>query len=259
MMEARRGGFTGNAAVIPLGVDLEVFNPILQQEARRSLPFNSAQLDSIRRAFIVGNVNRNQPRKRLDLTVSIFAEWIKSKNIRDAYLLLHVTASTDLGFDLSQLAAYYEISNRIILIEPEAGMGIPESEMKLIYGACDVMFTTTQGEGWGLPTMEAMACGVPTIAPDWAALGEWAKDAAILVPIAETICTPNGINAIGGLINRSGAIQALDRCYSDRSLLQTHSKLGLALVGDSHYRWENIGSKMADVIDFALSPVRLRA
>ena len=57
--EARAGGFLGEASIISLGVDLDTYYPMDKLEAReKKLPM---ALDA---KFIVGNVNRNQLRKR---------------------------------------------------------------------------------------------------------------------------------------------------------------------------------------------------
>ena len=90
--EACAAGFTGRRQIIPHGIDTEIFRPLDRVAARRTL-----RLDVPPGAFIVGNVNRNQPRKRLDLTIQIFAAWIKQHNISNAHLLLHC-AQKDTGW-----------------------------------------------------------------------------------------------------------------------------------------------------------------
>jgi glycosyltransferase involved in cell wall biosynthesis len=39
-----------------------------------------------------------------------------------------------------------------------------------LYRAADCFVLPTRGEGWGMPVLEAMACGVPAIATDWSGL-----------------------------------------------------------------------------------------
>jgi D-inositol-3-phosphate glycosyltransferase len=248
MKEARAGGYHGSAAVVPLGVDLSTYHPQDRKEARKRLGLPEHTHD----AFIVGNVNRNQPRKRLDLTISYFAEWVKSQDIRDAFLYLHVAPTMDAGYDVGQLMRYYGLSNRLIFLEPEPWMGVSESALALTYNAFDVMLSTTQGEGWGLPTMEGMACGIPQIVPDWAAYGEWARDAALLVPCTEIACTPNHINVIGGIAGRGETIQALDSLYTDLAKRDDLRAKGLELVKRPQYRWEHIADRFNDALDEAL-------
>jgi glycosyltransferase involved in cell wall biosynthesis len=243
--EAIQGGYTGSTAVIPLGVDLSIYKPRDRKEVIREAKLPE-KLDNY---FIVGNVNRNQPRKRLDLTISYFAEWIKSKKIEDAFLYLHVAPTGDFGYDVEQLASYYNIANRIILAEPEIGKGINEKSMAATYSLFDVQMTTSQGEGWGLTTMEGMACGVPQIIPDWSALGEWAKDYAYPVPCTDILVTPNFINSIGGLTSREGMIKALDEVYHDREKREELREKGLECVYNPNYRWKAIGERFLEEIE----------
>ena len=40
-------------------------------------------------------------------------------------------------------------------------------DMPTLYRSADCFVTATRGEGWGMPILEAMACGLPTIATNW--------------------------------------------------------------------------------------------
>lgn len=40
-------------------------------------------------------------------------------------------------------------------------------EMPCLYRSADCFVTSTRGEGWGMPILEAMACGLPVIATNW--------------------------------------------------------------------------------------------
>jgi D-inositol-3-phosphate glycosyltransferase len=266
--EARAGGYNGPASVVPLGVDLAMYAAKGEgEELRKQLRKKRGIPED---AFIIGNVNRNQPRKRLDLTIRYFARWIREYNVEDAYLFLHVAPTGDQGYDVDQLARYYGVSNRMIVVEPDIGQGVSEEALASAYQLFDVQVTTTQGEGWGLCTMEGMACGVPQIVPDWSALGEWIPDdCAIKVPCTSTLVTPNHINAVGGVPDENAFIEALqkmrrythpdsvevtdvngDKDYTcSRTLRDYYRDNALALVRQDRFRWENIGQRFADILD----------
>lgn len=245
--EARYGGYQGPAAVIPLGVDTELYKPMDRLEAR-----NTIGLPGLEDVWIVGNVNRNQPRKRLDLTIRAFCEWVKDYHHDDAYLFLHVSPTGDRGYDVKQVMKYYGFSTekkRLILVEPNIGIGLDEKAMPAVYSCFNVQVSTTQGEGWGLTTMEGMACGIPQIVPDWAALGEWCEDAVVKIPCSSTIMTPDMINAMGGVVNNEKFVEALENVKKSKSLRDVLTRRGLDLVNRPEFRWESIGQKFADALE----------
>lgn len=243
------GGYQGTAAVIPLGVDLETYQPRDQKIARARLKLPPA----LRDAFIVGNLNRNQQRKRLDLTLEYFARWVSDYRVDNAYLFLHVAPTGDAnGYDCEQLAKYYGISDRLLLSEPAVRLGPSDDAVAHMYSALDVQVTTSQGEGWGLCTMEGMACGVPQVVPKWAALAEWAADAALMVDCTATSVTPDRINSVGGVADCGQFVQALDLLYRDAQLRRALSGRGLDLVQRPQYRWSAIGQQFVDTLAVAL-------
>jgi glycosyltransferase involved in cell wall biosynthesis len=44
---------------------------------------------------------------------------------------------------------------------------MPHYQLASLYRSADCFVTTSRGEGWGLPLIEAIACGLPAIATDW--------------------------------------------------------------------------------------------
>jgi glycosyltransferase involved in cell wall biosynthesis len=51
-------------------------------------------------------------------------------------------------------------------------LGIPAEKMALLYNGFDVLASPSYGEGFGVPILEAQACGVPVIVTDWTAMTE---------------------------------------------------------------------------------------
>jgi len=61
---------------------------------------------------------------------------------------------------------------------------IPTYAMPSLYKACQAFVLPTHGEGWGLPMMEAMAMGLPTISTNWGGCKEFMKKTnSYLLPI----------------------------------------------------------------------------
>ena len=93
LRETRTGGYTGPASVIGHGVDLDLYQPKDMTEAR-------AKLGLPRTAFIVGAINRNQPRKRFDLTLYAFKLFLDQTQATDAFLYCHCAPRAE-GWDLA--------------------------------------------------------------------------------------------------------------------------------------------------------------
>jgi D-inositol-3-phosphate glycosyltransferase len=251
--QAKLGGYSGQTAVVPLGVDLDVYRPLDRAAVRKM--FSGPREFGPRfpvDGFIVGVVGRNQVRKRLDLAVQYFAAWVKGLQVDDAYLYLHVGPTGDEGFDLSQLPRYYGIANRVIVDEAPLGAGWTEERLNQTYNAFDVLLSTSQAEGWNLPAMEAMAAGVPCVLPAWAAHTEWPEDAAELVPCTATCCTPNNINVVCGIPDLEGTVAALDRLYRDRAHRSDLSVRGQVLAAKPRYRWPAVAEAFKVALEASL-------
>jgi glycosyltransferase involved in cell wall biosynthesis len=120
--------------------------------------------------FIVFNGNRNQFRKRIDITIKAFAEFAVGRP--DAKLYLHM-GMRDQGWDVMGLFARemnrvgLDANGRIIMTAQTDGPpNVSVDMLNTIYNACDVGVNTCKGEGWGLVNFEHAACGVPQVVPD---------------------------------------------------------------------------------------------
>ncbi|NBW10470.1 MAG: glycosyltransferase [Caulobacteraceae bacterium] len=59
--------------------------------------------------------------------------------------------------------------------------GIPTEHLKHVYSAADVVLGTSMGEGFGVPTIEAQACGTPVIVSQFAGSAELAGPHSVLI------------------------------------------------------------------------------
>ncbi|NHW22951.1 MAG: glycosyltransferase family 4 protein [Archaeoglobales archaeon] len=60
---------------------------------------------------------------------------------------------------------------------------IKEADMPKLYNCADVYLHTSEYEGFGLPILEAMACGIPVVASNRASIPEVTGDAGVLVDL----------------------------------------------------------------------------
>lgn len=252
--QAIKGGCEVPTVVVPLGVDTKIYKPQDKKESRKWLGLPMPE-----DAFLVGSVGRNQYRKRLDLMLFYFAEWVREHKRDDAYLFVHSAPTGEVAFDIKQLVGYLGLNSKVIVSIPGIRKGETEETLARLYSSFDVYASTTQGEGFGLPALEAMACGTPCLLPDWSAFGDWAKGAARLVPCTTLACTYNSINVVGGIADRKTFVSALDEIYQHPQVRDGLRESGLERAREPRFDWKNIGKAFADAITNALWPEKVVA
>jgi glycosyltransferase involved in cell wall biosynthesis len=247
--ELMLGGYHGRVDVIPHGVDTRVFHPVDRLEARRHLNLKKTDAE-LSDMFIVGNVNRNQPRKRLDLTIQYWTQfWYDIGQPSNAYLYLHCS-NRDQGWNVVQLARYYGIEKQLILTNPRMTTQncMREEDLKWVYGMFDVQLTTTMGEGWGLTNHEGMACGIPQLMPRYSALAEWPNGAARYVDCTTFAATPQTINTIGGIPDMQQTVAALTELYREPTLRAALGEAALKRATEERFQWSRIGEHFNRVL-----------
>jgi len=142
---------------IPHGVDTNLFKPIL-----KPLYGHAPRPE----AFVVGCVARNQHRKNLPRLVKGFAQFVKANNLspEDAKLIIHGDWNDAMGWKFPDFAAQYGVQEYLmppLMGTLDSGEAISEDMMAHLYNCMDVFVLPTAGEGFGIPTLEAMSCGVP--------------------------------------------------------------------------------------------------
>ncbi len=170
--------------VIPHSVDTNTFYPLsmTKAEIRAALFPDRPELHD---AFIILNANKNVERKRIDLSINAFAEFLKTGN-RNAYLYLHMSA-VDMGVDLRRQIKALDIEDYVLFPDdPKEKPAVSDEQLNLIYNACDVGVNTCQGEGWGLVAFEHAAAGKCQVVPNHTACRELWGGAGILIPVDHT-------------------------------------------------------------------------
>ncbi|MBV9848274.1 MAG: glycosyltransferase family 4 protein [Armatimonadetes bacterium] len=87
-----------------------------------------------------------------------------------------VWANPHLAPSLADLAATLGVGARLRFLQ-----GVEDADLVLLYNAATLFVFPSHHEGFGLPLLEAMACGTPVVAADNSSLPEIAGDAALLI------------------------------------------------------------------------------
>jgi glycosyltransferase involved in cell wall biosynthesis len=158
---------------VPHGIDTAVLRPHPKLETREELGEGFAG-----DVFLIGMVaaNKGRPsRKGFQQALQAFREFYGRHD--DARLYLH-TVGTPLhgqGEDLAALIQALELpQHAVIFTDQYAAMlnPLPLPVMAKIYSAMDVLLNPAFGEGFGIPVLEAQACGVPAVVTNFSAMQE---------------------------------------------------------------------------------------
>jgi|688.fasta_scaffold07428_9 D-inositol-3-phosphate glycosyltransferase len=239
-----------NLHVIPHGVDHAMFKPISNTRTAFRKQLNMAVDD-----FIVLCLQRNQPRKRLDLTFFYFAEWVKRYNLPPSVKIYYHGALQDFGIDIVQWCEYLGIVDRLAISSPDIrpDNGLTSEQINMIYNNADVFFTTTAAEGWCLPASEAMATGLPTILPKHSALAEWPEGNAHYMDVYPfPQLTDRGLNTIHHVTDMESAIESLHKLYTDHEYRKNLGDAGHKHMNKEKFKWPVIANQFMEIINGVL-------
>jgi D-inositol-3-phosphate glycosyltransferase len=215
-----------------------------RRAARRQVLPPSPEFDD---AFIVLNANRNQPRKRIDLTIEGFALFAQGKpdNVK---LYLHMGLE-DAGWNLAVMARRHGIEHRLILSSPERGVPTAsEARLNLIYNACDVGLNTSTGEGWGLVSFEHGATGAAQIVGRHSACAELWEGAAELMQPSYRLTTERTL-IDGWYVTPETVAAAIQKLYADRDLRLERGRQAHANATRPEYAWHAIADRWRALFD----------
>jgi D-inositol-3-phosphate glycosyltransferase len=249
--ELIKAGLTVASSVIAHGVNRQLFYPVDKTEARKQL-FNGVTELQGKTPFIVLYNGRNQMRKRVDLFVYIMLKWIKEYDHDDVYFHYHGAPKGDMGNDIEYLSDYFTkeldvpYQKRLIFTSHELSSRkhLPVEKMKIVYSGADLYFHTCAIEGFGLPIAEAMACGVPTLVPNYSALADWPKGAVRYMEVDPTPwANPQDIDTIHRFVDVNDAIQQLEMLYQQKTLRDELGKRAYDHMTHERFDWKYIGSQ----------------
>jgi glycosyltransferase involved in cell wall biosynthesis len=158
-------------------------------------PAPEAEIEAIRRKFELGPsvvlaVGTLQPRKNLVRLIQAFERL--ATQAPEVQLVL----SGAPGWKFQQIlhrATASPFHKRIKHIDY-----IPDAELPALYSSGAVLAFPSLYEGFGLPALEAMACGTPVVAANRSSLPEICGDAALLVDPFDAASIADGIERVLG-------------------------------------------------------------
>ncbi|WP_165279881.1 glycosyltransferase family 4 protein [Paenibacillus protaetiae] len=230
--------------VIPLGVDEHIFHPEVE-------PLALDVPAGFRFLFVGGTIWR----KGVDLLIQAYTEEFRQDEdvsliVKDFGTQSFYKGATSTAF----LTAAAEAANspHIVYMEQE----YTEREMASLYKACDCLVHAYRGEGFGLPIIEAMACGIPVILPDKGPSADFCSaDTAYLVDSTEVATIQPAIGSVPILsdvwwINTDlGALRrAMRYAFENRDEIKaTGERASRKILNE--YTWRHTADKAREAIE----------
>ena len=150
------------------------FQPVVTSEQSRSFRTKYG-LDS---KFILA-IGSSDPRKNIAALVNAYA--LLPESLRAEYHLAIVWTASVLATSISKIIQDLGIDQFVHFL-----FQVPNEDLVVLYNEASLFVFPSLYEGFGLPVLEAMACGTPVIAANTSSIPEVAGDAALLVDARDT-------------------------------------------------------------------------
>ena len=191
-----------NSHYIPHGIQTNVFQPL------EEIPGKDPD------TFLVGMVGLNNfhpSRKSIPEMLQAFAHLKSNYNNVKFYMHTHWD-QRGTGVDIGWLVKELGIEEDVIFPSPDnLEFGFEDQYMVTMYNEFDVLLSPSKGEGFGIPIMEAQACGTPVIATNYSSMPELVGDAGGWLVDGVKYLTPRNNWWMTPSID--GIFRALDSAY----------------------------------------------
>jgi len=259
------------------GVDLDTFNIQDKNQIRQkfNLPTD---------AFVIGSVMRNQKRKLIPELFSSFRKLLDILETKDyasgarTFLYLH-TSYPDAGWDIPELLKEYRLSNKVLFsyicrncqnlecsvfqspnkickqcfqktsFLPSVTHGVSTVQLSQIYNNFDLYVQYAICEGFGMPQVEAGACGIPVITIDYSAMCDIIDKLGAMKVRTQTLFTELETKALRAYPNNDDMIKHVLDFMNLPISIQNKKKIETRIATEKNYNWDIIAQKWEKYLD----------
>jgi glycosyltransferase involved in cell wall biosynthesis len=238
MRELERVGI--NPHYVPLAVDTKVFHPMPERRNEMRARFGIPE-----GAFVVGMVAQNQSasfptRKGFERIIPAVAD-LRQRGYKDLILYIHTWPGVELGgVPLAGVIQAFGAQDWVFMPRPDTFPmgGLSRPRLAELYNAFDLYACPSMAEGFGLPLVEAAACGIPSIATNFSSMPELVPSGWLIKPITR-ILTP--LMSYQALASEDSIAELISFAYDHPAELAQESKKAVEFAQE--YDWDRVIEK----------------
>lgn len=200
-------------------------------------------------AFVLGMMAQNQGRKDITGTLKAFFDFAVDKPT--ARLLLDMDDVSPAGWDIPSLCKQFgwDVS-KLIFRKDCVQKGV--TELRERYNVLDAHSVLAFREGFGLPIIEAMACGVVSMAQDWCAGTEVLTDGrGVLIPPIDYFMPSTWGGALDKLPDLNVMTEKLQWLYDNPAERAAMAERGMKWARQQ--TWDTAADNVINVLEKALA------
>lgn len=199
---------------IPHGIETSIYKVLEDREEVRKF---KKWLTGDEETFLCSMVAANKgfpDRKWFQGQLEVFRDFEKqvAADGKSTKLYIHTLATANHGgipFDV--LIRRLGLEGKVIFPHPyKYRLGYPPEHLAMMYNASDVLLSVSMSEGFGIPIVEAQACGTPVLATNFSAMPELVRS-GYLVDVADRVLT--GMMSYQALPSKSSMRDKLELVY----------------------------------------------
>lgn len=235
-----------NARYLPFGVDLELHRPIDRSAARDALGLPQ-------QGFIAGMIAANSSfpsRKSFPEVAQAWKKWTDGGGSGYLYLHTSIVPKREHGINFVELlntldlpwspmdnANDEELNGSSVLFPAQHRLfcgQYNDADLANLYNAFDVLLLPSQAEGFGIPLLEAQACGTPVIALNFSSMPELFFSGMCLEPAQLAWEERGGWRALAGVADLVDALEwvyQMSRGSKAREYLSDKAVAGVQALG----------------------------
>lgn len=158
-------------SIVPPGVDLELFRPVPQAEAKEHLGLPADH----RMILFVGRI---EPLKGLETLIRAMAQVIEQDpSLRGNFCVCIIGGETEPERMSGEMRRLDKLREELSITDVVTFLGSrDQTELPYYYSAAEMMAVPSHYESFGMVALEAMACGAPVIASDVGGLSFIVRD-----------------------------------------------------------------------------------